>query len=144
MDLILIISFCSIELTTMNVYEEYSEDSDLDEIYYDEIEGDNDLFEFQLIFDINRSQRSIEYQHRRMNWSDHLEILRHINDFDGTYRMSEHSFNVLFEGIRGEITVSFLQSNRFTSGNGHIYLEIILAMCVRFFIGDSVRVLAHR
>ena len=53
MDLNQIISFYSIELTTMNVYEEYSEDSDLDEIHHDEIEGDNDFFEFQLIFDMN-------------------------------------------------------------------------------------------
>ena len=49
-DLNQIISFCSIELTTMNVYGEYSEDSELDEIYHDEIEGDNYFFEFQLIF----------------------------------------------------------------------------------------------
>ena len=52
MDLNQINSFCSIELTT---------NSDLDEIYHDEIEGDNDFFEFQLIFDINRSQRSITW-----------------------------------------------------------------------------------
>ena len=68
---------CSIELTTMNAYEEYSKDSDLDKIYHDEIEGNNDFFEFQLIFDINRSQRSIKYQHGRMNWANHLQMLRH-------------------------------------------------------------------
>ena len=89
----------------MNAHEEDSEDSDLDEIYHDEIYGDSDFFDIQLIFDINRSQRTIKYQHGRMNWSDHLKMLRHVNDFDGTYRMSEHSFNVLLEGIRDEITV---------------------------------------
>ena len=73
MDLNQIISFCSIELTTINVYEEYHEDSDLDEICHDESEGDNDFFELQLIFDINRSQRSIKYQHGRMNWANHLQ-----------------------------------------------------------------------
>ena len=69
-------------------------------------------------------------------------MLRHVNDFDGTYRMSEHAFNVLLEGIRDEITVNILQSNRSTSGNEPIYPEIILAMCLRLLIGDSVRVLA--
>ena len=54
MDLILIISFCSIELATMNAHEEDSEDSDLDEIYHDEIYGDSDFFDIQLIFDINK------------------------------------------------------------------------------------------
>ena len=53
-DLNQIISFCSIELTTMDIHEEYSEDIDLGEIYHDEIEGDNDFFEFQLIFDMNK------------------------------------------------------------------------------------------
>ena len=124
----------------MNLYEEYSEDSDLDEIYHAEIEGDYDFFQFQLI---NRSQRSITYQHGRMNWANHLQMLRHVNDFDGTYRMSEHAFNVLFGGIRDEITVSFLQSNRSISGNEPICTEIILAMCLRFLIGNLVMVLAH-
>ena len=72
MDLSQII-FCSIEVTIVNVDEEYDEDGDLDEIHHDEIEGDNDFFEFQLIFDINRSQRSIKYQHGRMNWANHLQ-----------------------------------------------------------------------
>ena len=70
-------------------------------------------------------------------------MLRHVNDFDGTYRMNEDAFNTLLEGIRGEITVSFLQSNRSTSGNEPIYPEIILAMCLRFLIGNLVMVLAH-
>ena len=78
-----------------------------------------------------------------MNWANHLQMLRHVNDFDGTYRVSEHAFNVLIEGIRDEITASFLQSNRCTSSNEPIYPEIILAMCLRFLIGDSVRVLSH-
>ena len=47
----------------MNAYEE---DSDLDDFYYDEIYGDSDFFDIQLIFDINRSQRTIKYQHGRM------------------------------------------------------------------------------
>ena len=78
-----------------------------------------------------------------MNWANHLQMLRHVNDFEGTYPMSEHSFNVLLDGIREGITVSFLQSNRSTSGNEPIYLELILAMCLRFLIGDSVRALVH-
>ena len=135
MDLSQII-FCSIEVTIVNVDEEYDEDGDLDEIHHDEIEGDNDFFEFQLIFDIIRSQRSIKYQHGQMNWANHLQMLRHVNDFDGTYSMCEHAFNVLLEGIRDEITVSFLQSTRSTSDNEPIYPEIILAMCLRFLIGD--------
>ena len=118
----------------MNAHEEDSEDSDLDEIYHDEIYDDSDFFDIQLIFDINRSQRMIKYQHGRMNWPDHLKMLRHVNDFDGTYRMNEDAFNTLLEGIRGEITVSFLQSNRSTSGNEPIYPEIILAMCLRFLM----------
>ena len=116
----------------MNVNEEDSEGSDFDNIYYDKIYGDSDFFDIELIFDINRSERTIKYQHGQMKWLDHLQMLRHINDFEGTYRMSEHYFNVLLDGIREETTVSFLQSNR-----------SILAMCLRFLIGDSVRVLAH-
>ena len=135
MVLIQIISLHSIKTTTANGYEE---DSDLDEIY-----GDSDFFDIQLIFDINMSQRTIKYQHGRMKWSDRLTMLRHVNDFEGTYHMSEHSFNVLLDGIREESTVSFLQSNRFTSDNEHIYPELILAMCLRFLIDDSVRVLTH-
>ena len=138
MDLNQIISLHSIKTTTMTVDEEYSEDSDLDEIYYEEFYGDSDFFDIQLFFYINRSQRSIKYQHGRMNWGNHLQMLRHVNDFDGTYRMNEDAFNTLLEGIRGEITVSFLQSNRSTSGNEPIDPEIILAMCLRILIGDSV------
>ena len=90
MDLNQIILLLSIETTTMNVYEDDSEDSDLDDFY-----GDSNFFDIQLIFYINRSQRTITYKHGRMKWSDHLQMLRHVNDFEGTYHMSEHSFNVL-------------------------------------------------
>ena len=88
MDLNEIISLHSIEMTTMNVYEEDSEDSedsDLDDIYYDEINGDSDFLDIQLMFDINRSQQTIKYRDRRMKWSDYLQMLRHTNDFEGTY-----------------------------------------------------------
>ena len=30
-------------------------------------------------------------------FDEHVKMLNHINDFEGTYRMSEHSFNVLLE-----------------------------------------------
>lgn len=51
--------------------------SHLNDIYQYEIEGDSDFFDFQLIFEINRSQRS---------WSNHLRMLRHVDDIEGTYR----------------------------------------------------------
>ena len=45
----------------MNAFEEDSEGSDFDNIYYDEISGDSEFFDIQLIFDISRSQRTIKY-----------------------------------------------------------------------------------
>ena len=55
--------------------------------------------------------------------------------------MSEHSFNVLLEVIREDITLSFVHLSQSSSGNDPIYPELILGMCLRFLVGDSVRVL---
>ena len=63
---------------------------------------DSDFFnilDIYLLFESNKHRRSIKYQHRRMNWKEHVKMLNHINDFEGTYRMREQSFNVLLEGI---------------------------------------------
>ena len=107
-------------------------DSDLD-----------DILDIQLIFEAFKKKRSIKYQHTRMNWKEHVKMLNHINDFEGTYRMSEQSFNALLEGIREDITLSFIHSSQSSSGNDPIYPELILGMCLRFLVGDSVRVLSQ-
>ena len=70
-------------------------------------------------------------------------MLNYINDFEGTYRMSEHSFSVLLEGIREDITLSFIHSSQSSSGNDPIYPELVLAMSLRFLVGDSIRVLSQ-
>ena len=52
-------------------------------------------------------------------------------------------FNILLDGVREEITDSFLQFNRPTSSNEPLYKEIILTICLMLLIGDSVKVLAY-
>ena len=71
------------------------------------------------------------------------KMLNHINDFEGTYHMSEHSFSVLLEEIREDITLSFIYSSQLISGNDPMYPELVLAMSLRFLVGDSVWVLSQ-
>ena len=102
----------------------------------------DDILDIQLIFETSKKKRSIKYRHTRMNLTEHIEMINYISDFEGTYRMSEQSFNALLEGIREDITLSFIHSSQSSSGNDPIYPELILGMCLRFLVGDSVRVLS--
>eukprot|EP00957_Ditylum_brightwellii_P009540 719865-Ditylum_brightwellii.AAC.1 len=57
--------------------------------------------------------------------------------------MSAEAFDALLDAIEEGITLSFVQSACLVSRNKPIYSKLILAMGLRFLVGDSVRTLSH-
>jgi hypothetical protein len=75
------------------------------------------------------------WDHQRLDWSRHLEKLRHEGWFAQKYRMSEKAFNRLVR-VLGPI----LQSDISKSGNRcteEIYPEIFVAIGLRYLAGGS-------
>ena len=103
-----------------------------------EIDGDLDdlLTIFPLLFRENRRLKKIKFQHKRVDWEEHISMLEYTNEFEKRFRMSRSMFDDLVEELRVPLTVSFVQSMRSTSGNEPIYPEVIVAISLRI-LGPS-------
>ena len=101
-------------------------DEDIDEI----------LMVYGLIFGENCRQRKIKFQHTRVDWEYHVEMLEHTHEFEQRFWMSRQMFDDLVEELRVPLTVSYAQSMRSTSGNEPIYPEVIVAIGLRI-LGPS-------
>ena len=97
----------------------------------------DDIIDIQLIFEASKKKRLIKYRHTQMNWTEHVEMLNYISDFEGTYRMSEHSFNILLEGIREDITLSFIYSSQTMANEAIMILKRIANLLQPYAITDG-------
>ena len=97
----------------------------------------DDFMEFHLLFDsTDVVQRRERWKQSRINWNQHLEMLRHTKGFQSRYHMSEPSFNKLVNILRSDISVDVNQSMRSSSGNGPITPEMIVGAGLRFLGGE--------
>ena len=103
-----------------------------------EIDGDLDdlLAISHLLFRENRRLKKIKFRHMWVDWEQHVSMLEHTSEFGKRFRMSRIMFDDLVEELQVPLTVSFVQSMSSTSGNEHIYLEVIVAIGLRI-LGPS-------
>ena len=117
--------------------------SDVDRVYGDlENDGWDDLeLEFEEFLNLynflehDKEKRKTFWDHDRLDWSTHLEKLRHEGLFAKRYRMPEKAFirlvDLLVPFLPGDVTKS---RNRCTH---EIYPEIIVGIGLRYLAGGS-------
>ena len=95
-----------------------------------EIDDDLDdlLTIIPLLFRENRRLKKIKFQHKWVDWEEHISMREYTNEFEKRFRMSRSVFDYLVEELRVPLTVSFVKSMNSTSGNEHIYPEVIVAI----------------
>ena len=92
---------------------------------YECSENDEDyeeLQELQLILGRMRKEKNIrcpKFQHRRVDWDYHREMLIYTNEFENRFRMAPDHFDKLLEELREPLTVSVRHSLSSTKGNDH-------------------------
>ena len=103
------------------------------------------------IFEEGRRTRLWKWEHRRLNWDDHLAELRHTRSFYSHYHMNEDSFNNLVDLLRPFIQVNEARSRASTTttenpyGNGPIYPELVVAVSLMYMGGEgSAKLLAGK
>ena len=79
--------------------EEDSEDELLDTIIQLEEDADRDFVALQGFIGLQRQSRQPKFQFNRRDWFEDLAKLRHTNEFQSRYHMTEASFNA---GLRSE------------------------------------------
>ena len=73
--------------------------------------SDDDFMEFHFLFDLTDVVWRREWwKQSRIDWNQHLEMLRHNRGFQSRYHMSEPSFNKLVVILRSNISVDVNQS----------------------------------
>jgi hypothetical protein len=105
----------------------------------DDIEGIHTIV--RAIFKTNMEKRNVKWRYKRLNWEEHIEMLRHTNSFQSRYHMSESSFSRLIDILRYKITVDFAQSLRSTSRNDPIYPELVAGAGLLYLGGDPIKTL---
>ena len=74
----------------------------------------------------------------RIDWEYHVEQLRHTDEFQKRYHMTEASFNKLLDMLREYIEMNEKQSSCSSRGNVPIIPEIVLASGLRFLGGVGI------
>ena len=101
----------------------------------DEIKDILDIFNFVEFFEQNKRTRRFKYKNKRLDWEEHLKMLRHTCQFDTTYRCKESTFKILVDILWNDIVVNFTRSFASTEGNTPIYPELIVAAGLQYLIG---------
>jgi hypothetical protein len=93
-----------------------------------EIDDDLDkvLMIYSLLFGENHCLKKIKFQHIRLDWEYHINMLEYTNEFEQRFWMSHSMFDDLVEELCVPLTVSVAQSLRSTSGNKPIYPVMII------------------
>jgi len=107
---------------------------------YEDLEDEDleDLNDIRIIMGEDRITRKVKWQHRRVDWDYHREMLLYTGQFENRFRMEENHFDRLLEVLQTPLTVSFKHSLSSTSGNEPITPEIILACGLRFLgLGEN-------
>lgn len=104
--------------------------------------ADVTLLEMEFIFQLNKDERRIKYKHRRINWEEHMDMLRHTRQFQSRYHMKESSFNTLINLLRDDIKVNEVRSRASSMGNEPIFPELVAAAGLRFLGGEFPKSLA--
>ena len=78
----------------------------------------------------------------RIDWEYHVEQLRHTDEFQKRYHMTEASFNKLLDMLREYIEMNKKQSSCSSRGNVPIIPEVVLASGLRFLGGVGFAELA--
>ena len=79
----------------------------------------------------------------RIDWEYHVEQLRHTDEFQKRYHMTEASFNKLLDMLREYIEMNKKQSSCSSRGNVPIIPEVVLASGLRFLGGVGFAELAN-
>ena len=95
------------------------------------------------LFNISLQTRQIKWQHKRLNWHEHVRMCRHTNRFETRYHMKEQLFVKLPAILRPKLTIDEAQSMQSTSGNSPITPEMTLAIGLRFLGGEYQKSLAN-
>eukprot|EP00978_Attheya_sp_CCMP212_P048058 scaffold467539_cov83-Attheya_sp.AAC.2 len=83
---------------------------------------EQDMRDAEEVFGFNRMERAPKYYHKRLNWKEHIEIMRHqTKGFAYFHHMTEDAFNQLVEILRKDITCDYIKSRNSTGGNDPIY-----------------------
>ncbi len=101
---------------------------------YEELQNEDfeDLEDMRLILNKSKMARRIKFQHRRIDWDYHREMLEYTNEFENRFRMKPHHFDTLLEALREPLTVCVKHSLSSTRGNEPISPEVILGCGLRF------------
>ena len=108
-------------------------------------DGEDVVLGLMTSFKIYQSIRPPFLVRKRLDWDEHVGILRREKRFKVMYRMSYKSFCKLVQLLRKSLTVDPNQSSRASKGEVPISPEIIMHVTLRYLAGGSVhdiRVLA--
>eukprot|EP00985_Skeletonema_marinoi_P006712 scaffold2915_cov88-Skeletonema_marinoi.AAC.1 len=120
-------------------------DDDFDpyQIIDDEDDDLEDLEDMKVIFSQMKQERKIKWEHKRVDWNYHRQMLVHTEEFENRFRMKEAHFDALLDILRDSLTVSVKHSMSSTGGNEPICPEVILACGLRFLgLGENPPALA--
>jgi len=109
---------------------------------YGDILSDTSFDDMTRIFEQNKSHRCIKFNHKQVDWEEHLRMCRHTNGFYCRYHMREVSFDKLVDLLRDDITVDEVCSRASTQGNDLIYPELITAAGLKFLGGEYQKSIA--
>jgi len=113
------------------------DDDDIDPYDFDD-EDLADLEDLRVIYGERKQVRKIKWQHERVDWNYHREMLVYTGQFENRFRMKEHHFDALLDELRDSLTVSIKHSMSSTAGNDPICPEVILACGLRFLgLGEN-------
>ena len=84
-------------------------------------------------------QRRVEWEHRRIDWNYHLEMLREAGEFQSRCHMGELTPNKLVGMLRGLATQNESQSIRSSGGSDPITPEMACASGSQFLGGSLIK-----
>ena len=99
-------------------------------------DDDEDAIAFYHSLVTSKQTRRPKWRFERIDWDEHLQMLRHTRGFQSRYHMTESSFNKLVDILRQDIHINKAQSSRSTSGNKPITAEMVVGAGLRFLGGD--------
>ena len=104
-----------------------------------EVEEIFETFELFNFFEENKKLRRFKYKNKRLDWDEHIQMLRHTDQFGRTYRCKESTFFLLIDILWDDILVNISRSLASTGGNTPIYPELIVAAGLQYLIGVAPR-----
>ncbi len=93
------------------------------------------LHEIITIFGVSKSEKSIKYHHKRLNWYEHVQKLQHTKKFLSGYHVTVPAFNRVVKLLRPRVGVDKMNSRNPTSNNEPSHPGVIVGAGLRFIGG---------